>query len=199
MTTAEHATQSHHLPAVVVAAQQRKAVLFFILADAVFFGCLLFSYFYLRALDVDGGWLPKGAHTASGALVWITTAITIASAVAYRNAERSIAGGDRSRFLSSELVAMLLVVVAIAVSIVQISTWPLLMSDGSYASSFIVMSWVQLVHLLILVILGIGIGSRGRHGRFDDGNINHVTVVGYFWYWVTLTAFLGALTTFFVH
>ena len=81
----------------------------------------------------------------------------------------------------------------------EASTWPIYMSDGSYASIFIVMVWTQFAHLVVLTILAIGIWNRGGQGKFDDGNHTHVTLVGYFWYWVTLTAVLGACTTFFVH
>jgi len=195
VSTTEHAAQSHHLPAVVVADQQRRAVLLFILGDAVFFGCLVFSYLYLRSLDVSHGWLPADAHTASRPFTWAVAAVTVLSAAAYWQADKSIRAGNRGSFQTGVLGALLLAAVATAGLIVQISTWSILMSDGSYASAFIVMTWVQLVHLLILLLVGVGIANRGRKGKFDDGNSNHVRVVGYFWYWVTVTSVVGALTT----
>jgi len=198
VSTVEHQAQSHHLPPAVVADQQRKAVLFFILADAVFFACLLFSYFYLRALNVNDGWLPAGAGTASAGLVWVITGLVLVSGVAYRSADLAISNGDKSRFLAGALLGIGLVVVAIAATIYQFKTWPIMMSDGSYASMFIVMSGVQLVHLVILLIVAFGIWNRGVQGKLADGKSNHATVVGYFWYWVVLTSVLSALTTFFV-
>ena len=68
--------------------------------------------------------------------------------------------------------------------IYQAMTWPILMSDGSYASMFIVMTGVQFVHLVLLLIVAIGIVNRGMKGLLDDGNVNHAVLVGYFWYWV---------------
>jgi len=199
MSTLEHKPESHHLPPALVAHQQRRAVLFFILADAVFFACLLFSYFYLRALNVNGGWLPDGVNTAASWLVWLITGVTVVSALAYRSAETGIRSGQQSRFRSGALGGLAVLVVAIALTIYQAMTWPILMSDGTYASIFIVMAGVQLVHLVLLLFVAIGIWNRGIKGKLDDGNDNHATVVGYFWYWVALTAVLAACTTFFVH
>jgi len=197
VSTLEHEPQSHHLAPEVVASQQRRAVLFFILADAVFFASMLFTYFYLHSLNVNDGWLPDGAHTASAGVVWLVAAVTVASALAYWSAERGIRSGQRSRFLSGCLLGLILVVAAIALVIYQARTWPIYMSDGSYASIFIVMVGVQFAHLLVLVVLAIGIWNRGNQGKFDEGRYTHVTLVGYYWYWVALTAVLGACTTFF--
>lgn len=198
MSTLEHSTESHHLPPALVAKQQRRAVLFFILGDAVFFACLIFTYLYLRAMNVNGGWLPAGSGTAQTWLTWLIAGITITSAVIYRGAEMSIRAGQRSRFLSAGLLGMILVVISAALIIYQSRTWPILMSDGSYASVFVVMTGVQFVHLLVLLFVAFGVWNRGIQGKYDDGATNHVTLVGYVWSWIALTALLGACTTFLV-
>ena len=200
MSTLAHEAQSHHLPPEVVAHQQRRAVLFFILADAVFFACLLFTYFYLRSLNVNGGWLPDGANTASSWLVWLIAGVTVLSALAYRTADMGIRAGQRSRFQTGTLGGILLLLVAIGLMVYQAMTWSILMSDGSYASVFIVMAATQLVHVVVVLIVAVGIWNRGNRGLLDGGDHhhNHATLVGYWWYWVSLTAVLGACTTFFV-
>jgi hypothetical protein len=71
------------------------------------------------------------------------------------------------------------------------------MSDGTYASMVIVISGLQMLHLAVLIFVGLGIWIRGTKGLLDDGKYVHATVTGYFWYWVTATALLGALLTFF--
>jgi heme/copper-type cytochrome/quinol oxidase subunit 3 len=198
MTTVSHETASHHLAPELVAKQQRQAVLYIILADAVLFSCLLFTYFYLRSLNVEGGWIPDGGKTASAALVWIIAAVTLISAAVYWVAETAIRSGQRQRFQAMTLVATLLLLVAVGLSIYQLATLPILMSDGAYASTFIVMNGVQLVHLLLLVVVAIGIWNRAVRGLLDGGRTNHAILVGYFWYWVALTALIAAGTTFFV-
>jgi heme/copper-type cytochrome/quinol oxidase subunit 3 len=197
MSTVEHATESHHLPPAQVASQQRKAVALFILGDAVVFGCMIFAWFYLRALDVDSGWLPKDAKTVSAGLVWVIAIITIVSALVYWVAEKGIAAGQRSRFTTFTIIALILVLAATALTIYQQSTWPILMSDGTYASMVIVMTGLQLLHLFILLFVGLGVWIRASKGLLDNGHYTHATVTGYFWYWVAATALLGALLTFF--
>ena len=199
MSTLEHKAESHHLPPAVVAHQQRRAVLFFILADAIFFACMYFSWFYLRALNINNAWLPDGVATAPSGHVWLITAVTVASALAYRSAEAGLHAGRRSRFSTGALLGLILVVVVLALTVYQAMTWGILMSDGSYASMFIVMTGVQFVHVAMLLVVAIGIWSRGNKGKLDDGNDTHATVVGYFWYWVALTSLLAACLTFFVH
>ena len=199
MTTVGHEAPSHHLAPELVAKQQRQAVLYFILADAVFFACMLFTYFYLRSLNVEGGWIPDGGKTASAWLVWVIAAVTLISAAVYWGAEGAIRSGQRQRFQAVTLAGLLLVLVSVGLIIYQLATMPMLMSDGSYASTFVVMTSVQLVHLVILAIVVIGIWNRAVRGKLDGGNDNHATLVGYFWYWVTLTALLAAGTTFFVN
>ena len=193
----EHPAESHHLPAALVAHQQRRAVLFFILADAIFFACLLFTYFYLRSLNVNEGWLPEDASTADSWLVWLITGLTVLGALAYRGAEMAIRAGHRPRYQTGALLGLAFVVVCIGLIIYQALTWPILMSESAYASIFIVLTYTQLVHLVILLFVAVGVWNRGLQGKLD-ANYNHATVVGYFWYWVALTAVLGACTTFFV-
>ena len=193
----EHAAESHHLPQPLIDHQQRRAMQFFILADAVFFACMLFTYFYLRSLNVNGGWIPEDAEVADSWQVWLVAGVTLVSALAYRSGEMGLRAGSRQRFQTGALLGLILVIASIALIIYQVSTWPILMSDGAYASIFIVMTFVQMVHLAIVLVVAIGIWTRGLQGKLDE-NHTHATVVGYFWYWVTLTGLLGAFTTLFV-
>jgi heme/copper-type cytochrome/quinol oxidase subunit 3 len=194
---AESAAESHHLPPELVAHQQRRAMILFIVADAVFFACMLFSYFYLRSLNVKGGWLP-GTPVAAASTIWLIAGVTVLSAIAYRAGELGIRSGSRSRLQAGTMLALFLLIISIGLTFYQMHTWSILMSDGSYASNFIVMTGTQLVHLFLVLFIGIGIWSRSAQGKFDDGNYNHVTLVGYYWYWVALAGVLGALTSFFV-
>ena len=198
MTSVSHETASHHLPPLQVARQQRQVVRYLILADAVFFGCLIFTYFYLRSLDVSGGWIPDDGQTATAWQVWAITAVIVVSALLYRSGELALRAGQRQRFVASTLVGLGLVLVAGALVVYQLASVPMLMSDGSYGSIFITMAGVQFAHLVLLAVIAFGIWNRAIQGKLDDGNNNHATLVGYFWYWVALTAVLGALTTFFV-
>jgi hypothetical protein len=123
--------------------------------------------------------------------------VTVVSAVCMMSGVRHLRAGNRSSFDALALAGMGLVVFGVALTIYQISTWPLLMSQGAYASTFIFMTWVQLVHLVLLLFLAFGVWNRGVRGKFD-GNATHAVVVGYYWNWVALAGLLGAMTTLFV-
>lgn len=198
MTAIHHEAESHHMPPAVVANQQRHAVIYFIIGDAVFFACLVFTYFYLRALNVSGGWIPAGGRTASAGLVWVIALLTVASAAVYRGALAGGVGAAPARFKNGALGALLLALVAFALSVYQLATLPILLSDGSYASVFITLAAVQLLHVGVLLFVAAGIVNRAVKGLYDHGASGHPVVVGYFWNWVAATAFVGALLTFFV-
>ena len=57
----------HHDAPEVVGRRERLGVRLLIVADGAFVFGMIFSYFYLRNLDANGGWLPKGAHYLSAA------------------------------------------------------------------------------------------------------------------------------------
>ena len=193
-----HEGESHALPPALVAHQQRRAIMFFILADAIFFACMLFSFFYLRALDVQGGWIPDNGSVVPAWLSWLLAGVMVLGALAHRSAEAGLSAGVKSRFQTGALAALVLLVVNIGLMFYQAHTWPIMMSEGSYASVFILMWGTQLVHAFMLLFVALGIWVRGNQGKFDNGNVVHATVAGYFWYWVTATAIISALTTFFV-
>lgn len=78
--------------------QQRRAVQLFILADMVFFACLLFTYFYLRAPNVTKSWLQAGGPTAAAWQSWLIALVTIASALSIRSGVRHLRAGHRGSF-----------------------------------------------------------------------------------------------------
>ena len=194
-----HETESHHLPPRVVADQQRKAVKLFILGDAIVFGCFIFAWFYIKAQNVNDGWLPKGAKTVPPALGLIIAGLTLVSALVYWAAHNAVRTGDTKKYSSLALGATLLALAALVVSIIQMSTWPILMSDGTYASMYVVMAGTQALHLVVLLFLALAVWNRTRLGKLADGNFVHATVVGYFWYWVALTAVVGVVITTWMH
>ena len=60
-TSTEHVM--HHDAPEVVGRRERLGVRLIILADGAFVFSMIFSYFYLRNLNVNNGWLPADGHT----------------------------------------------------------------------------------------------------------------------------------------
>jgi len=189
---------SSHADAPAVATRQRLAVVLFISADAIFVACLLFTYFYLRGLNVEGKWLPKGVHAEGEWSVWAITAVAVASALVLRWGEHGIDEDDRGRLVLGVAGALLLVLVDIVMQIWQLSTLSFNAGDGAYASAFRVLTGYHLVHLFLLAFLGYALLTRARMGLYHAGQATHVRLVRYVWDWVAVVAVLTALTTLFV-
>jgi cytochrome c oxidase subunit 3 len=66
-------------------------------------------------------------------------------------------------------------------------------TDGSYASTYIMLSGYHVYHLLLALFLGLGITHRALRGRYTSSNTVGVTAIGYFWYWTALMPVLVAL------
>jgi len=187
-----------HDDALAVGVRQRLAVFLFIGADAVFVACLLFTYFYLRGLDTDGQWLPKGVHAEAAWSVWVITAVAVASALVLRWGEHGIDEDDKGRLVLGVAGALVLVVADIVMQVWQLSTLSFNAGDGAYASSFRVLVGYHLVHLLLLAFLGFGLLARARMGLYRAGQAGHVRLVRYVWDWVAVAAVLTAIATLFV-
>jgi len=190
----EHLTEHAHDPS----RSQTAGVVLLIVADAVFVMSLVFTYFYLRGLNTDDGWIPAGSHTLSPASDWIIAAVVVLSALAYLWGERGIQAGDRGRLMIGTLLALVLLLADLGLQIWRLATLPFGAGTGSYASTVTVMAGAHLVHLLITAVLGVAIWNRARRGLFSRDSNGHVRLVGYWWAWVAMAAIVIAFTTSFV-
>jgi heme/copper-type cytochrome/quinol oxidase subunit 3 len=135
-------------------------------ATAFFFLAFLFTYFYLRSLNNQGLWHPKGVH----APVTLGTLIAIAvagSAVASFLAARRLRAGDQSSFRMLGVVALALGLAAIVLQIVVFATIGFGPTDGAYASVFLAWSGFYMVFVLgtmywLEVLLATSFRYRGQ-------------------------------------
>lgn len=190
----EHLAEHAHDPS----RGQQVGVILLISADAAFVLSLAFTYFYLRGLNTENGWIPAGSHTLSPANGWIIAAVVVLSALAYRWGDLGIQAANQRRLMTGTALAMLLLLADLGLQIWRMTSMPFGAGTGSYASTVLVMAGAHVVHLLITALLGVAILNRARRGLIS-GNANwHVRLVGYWWYWVATSAVLIAFTTSFV-
>lgn len=180
------------------APRQLLGVILLIVGDAVLVLSLIFTYFYLRGLDTEGGWIPRGSATLWAGSGWVLAGVMVLSALAYRWGELGIGAGKRGQLMAGTAVALALVLAALGLLIGRLATMPFTTTTGSYASTVITMAGVYLVHLLLTAFVGVAIWTRGRQGLFSADAHWHVRLVGYWWYWVTVAAVLLAFTTSFI-
>jgi heme/copper-type cytochrome/quinol oxidase subunit 3 len=189
----------HHVEDVdAVGRRWRLGALLLIFADASFVASLVFTYFYLRGLNTQGGWLPKDVHGASIWVGWVIACAVLLSALSYRFGERAGHAGDNARLVRGVGLAVVLVVLATAGQVVQLWTFPFTVSEGSYASTAYVLAAANLFHLLLTLFVGVGIYNRGRLQKITAGADWQVRIVGLWWTWITVAAVLSAFTTSFI-
>lgn len=178
--------------------RQRMGVLLFIGADAVFVAAALFTYFYLRGLNTEGGWLPKGVQTASAVDAWSVAGIVIVSAVIYQVARRAGNAGNAGALRTALVIALLLVVADLVLQVVQIGAQTFTTTSGAYASSYFIMASYHVFHLAILTFLGLGLLIRTLKGMYDGPvERNQLDLMGLVWTWTAITATLFAFALLF--
>lgn len=182
----------------VVGARWRMGVILIVVADAAFVASLVFTYFYLRGLNTEGGWLPKGSPSAA---IWVSWAIAgglVLSAAVYRWGHVGIKAGKSSHLVVCSGIATLIVLADTVGQIIQLGTFPFRVDSGSYASSVFAIAGASLFHLLITVFVGIGLWNRARLGKYTETSNWEVRVVGIWWSWIAVAAVVGAFTTSFI-
>jgi heme/copper-type cytochrome/quinol oxidase subunit 3 len=178
--------------------RQRMGVLLFLGADAVFVACLLFTYFYLRGLNTENGWLLKGVSPVGAADPWIVAAIVIASALVFQLARRGAKAGNAGMLRAGVGIALLLVVVDLVVQVAQLSNLPFTTTSGAYASTYFVMAGYHVFHLIILTLLGIGLFMRAIKGMYDGhAESNQLDLMNLVWTWAAISAALFAFALLF--
>lgn len=200
--TAHGPAATHDQAPEVVAQRQVLGVWLFIAGDAVIIGSLLFTYLYLRGLNTQQQWMPAGVHGASTVLSWVTLAVAVLSALGLRSAERSVSRGA-SNAIALFLLASALALVGAGFSIVALGKIPRYVNAvsgvkqiaGSYASALMAIEVSNVVHLVLLALLGIGVAVRVAKGRISAAAWTHARLVRIFWVWVVSAMTLSAVIT----
>jgi heme/copper-type cytochrome/quinol oxidase subunit 3 len=187
-----------HDDADVVGARWRMGVTLIIVADAAFVASLVFTYFYLRGLNTEGGWLPKGTPTAAIWVSWVIAGGLVLSAALYRWGQAGQIAGRPSQLVIGAGLAVAVVLADTVGQIIQLGTFPFRVDSGSYASSVFVLSGANLFHLLITLFVGFGLWNRARLGRYAAPGSWQVRVVGMWWTWIAVAAIISAFTTSFI-
>ncbi len=178
--------------------RQRMGVLLFLGADAVFVAAALFTYFYLRGLNTEGGWLPKGVKTVGALDTWSVAGIIIVSALLYQVARRAGNAGNGGVLRTALGLALLLVVADMVLQIVQMSSLPFTTTSGAYASSYFVMAGYHVFHLVVLTLLGLGLFIRVMKGMYEDpADRNQLDLMGLVWTWAAISSALFAFALLF--
>lgn len=188
----------HHEDVDTVGRRWRMGVGFIIVADAAFVASTLFSYRYLRGLNTEGAWLPRGSATAPIWTSWVLAAGLLLSAVVFRWGEKGIRGGDSARLVLASAVGVLLLVLVGVGQVAQIVGFTFAIHSSAYASSMYLLAGANLFHLVLTLFLALAMWNRARLRKYSATDNWQVGIVSLWWVWVSIAALFSALTTSFI-
>ena len=191
-------TPTQHEDVDTVGRRWRLGVGFLIVADASFVAAMLFSYRYLRGLNTEGAWLPRGSATPPIWVSWVLAAGFILSALVFRWGASAIRRGDSGRLVLASVLGVILVVLVGVGQVVQIAGFPFAIASSAYASSMYLLAGANLFHLVLTLFLGLAMWNRARVGKYSAAENWQVGIVLLWWAWVAIAAVLSALTTSFI-
>jgi heme/copper-type cytochrome/quinol oxidase subunit 3 len=198
LDTHAHANPHHEHPD-VVGSRNRLGVILLIVADVAFALGMVFTYFYLKAQNVNDMWLPAGGEehpaieplSSSGA--WKVTAIAAVGLLAHFIALRNVRRGNQGGLKTFGLIALAAAVVALVVQIQQFGSVPFTFSDGAYVSCWYMFAIMNVVHLVLTAFIALGNWNRSRLGIYRADHW-HVDIVNVWWAWMVVSSLLGAFS-----
>ena len=204
MSSTDMHVHVHRDPPAVSGSRDRMGVVLLIVADIAFVLCLMFTYMYLRFLNVNGLWLPAEITPAPSGPTWLIVAALFIGAVVYAWGARSLRGSRPAPFRIASWVAVVAAVVALAVQVQQLYGFNFALQDdgryfSAYSSSMVALAGANAFHIIMTTFIAIGIANRARAGRYEDPESWQPRIAAYWWSWVVVSAVLvGLMTTFLV-
>jgi heme/copper-type cytochrome/quinol oxidase subunit 3 len=189
----------HHEHPDVVGSRNRLGVILLIVADVAFALSMVFTYFYLKAQNVNDMWLPKATEDnpavlpVSSSSAWKITAVAAVGLLAHFIALRSVRRGNQSGLKSFGLMAFVVSLVALVLQIQQFGNVPFTFYSGTYASCWYMFAIINTVHLLLTAFISLGNWNRSRLGLYKADHW-HVDIVNVWWVWMVVSSLLGAFS-----
>ena len=196
-----HDTQFHvhHDSPEAVGRRERLGVRLLIVADGAFLFGMIFSWFYLRNLNVNQAWLPKGVHTVSSASGWVAAIGLVVAALAHRVGEYNRA----ARNLTS-LVVLIALLIGGYYQWHQMAHMPFITHDandrpfynGAYASNWVLVAGANMFHYLVGSFVALGLVLRARRVKLDATLEEwRQRTAGAWFTWIAISGVLCAIAT----
>jgi cytochrome c oxidase subunit 3 len=170
----------------------RRGMLFYVLTDVLFVIFMLASYVWLRAIHAEG-WFPQGTKLPDDQTVYVLTGLCVLSAIFFFIGFMGLRGGSKTTLTICMAVATVLAIAAVSGQIRFMGHLPFTTGDGSFASTYILLSGYHIYHLLLGIFLGIGVTHRALRGRYSSDRTAGLSAIGYYWYWMALFPVLVTL------
>lgn len=155
-----------------------------IATEAMLFGSLLASYFYLRFRAGAAGWPPAGIHRPDLVLPLVMSAILWSSSIPVHIADRGIRRGNQ-RLLRLGLIGGFLLGAAFLGMQLLVEYPKALLefrpSDNAYGSMFFTITGFHGFHVVVGLLLSLWTQMRAWQGAFDEHR--HLSVQNFAMYW----------------
>lgn len=138
-----------------------SGMVLFLLIEGTVLASLVTSYVYFRVMAV-AGWPPPGVPLPSLQSPAVAVALLVASAVLVSLAHRAKRSGRHARFRLAGWAACGVLAAYVAWSLGELRTLPYAWFDHAYGSLVWTLSGYQLLHGLVLLLLGVGVLGLGR-------------------------------------
>ena len=186
----------HHDAPEVIGRRERLGVRLLIVADGSFVFGMIFSYFYLRNLNTNGGWIPKDGHTFSAASGWVAVAPLIVAAVLHKIGQRNL-----KTIGSISILTLIAYLYGLYFQIHQIMNMPFIVKDthgfeGAYASSWVLIAGANAFHYIIAAFLALGLVIRSRRASVDPKlEVWRMRTAASWFTWIAISGIACAITT----
>lgn len=178
--------------------RERLGVRFLIVANGSFLAAMIFTWFYLRNLNNNGAWLPKGVHTFSVSSGWSAGAGLILAGIIH-----AIGVQRKSMRQLTSILVLVVLVIGAYLEWHQMAHMPFIAQDdngrpfynGAYASSWLVLAGTRMFAYLISIFVALGLVIRGYRASVDPVLEEwRQRTAGSWFTWVMIAGFLSALT-----
>ena len=196
-TTSHTEFHIHHDAPAVVGRRERLGVRLLIVADGAFVVGMIFSYFYLRGLNANNSWVPKGGHTLAASNGWIVAAPLVVAAIVHKI-------GVKSRSAVASGFVLLAMLVGGYLQWKQLAHMPFVAVDdggrhffeGAYASNWVVLAGANMFHYIIGAFIALGLFIRGFRAKVDPTLEYWRQLTASSWFtWIAIAGALCAITT----
>ena len=196
--TAQQSAAPHVYPPEIQGRRERLGVRFLIVANGSFLAAMIFTWFYLRNLNTNDAWLPKGVHTFSVASGWSAGAGLILAGVIH-----AIGVQSKSVRQITSLLVLAVLVVGAYLEWHQMAHMPFIAQDangrpfynGAYASCWLIMAGTRMFAYLISIFVALGLVIRGYRASVDPVlEAWRQRAAGSWFTWVSIAGLLTAIT-----
>jgi heme/copper-type cytochrome/quinol oxidase subunit 3 len=154
----------------------------FVATEATIFGCLIASYFYIRAGAPT--WPPSGMRLPELSLPIPMTVLLVGSSLPMWWAESGIRHGNRRRLRIGLAVAFVLAAAFLIMQAVEYSRKDYSIATNVYGSLFYLITGLHGMHVLAALITNAVVQLRAWLGHFDERRHLAVQNAAIYWHFV---------------